>query len=140
MNVNEIFPSKYLKASDLKNSEYTVRITNWSIEKLGEDSKLMLQFAGAKKGIICNKTNADTLTHLYGPDTDEWIGKEITLYPAMVKFGATMTEAIRMRAPPQKKYRPIDGPPPSQQRVATPLPAQAPMNGAEDLDAEEIPF
>lgn len=99
MNVNDIFPSKYLKASDLENQERTVRITEWSIEQLGDESKLLLTFSGVKKGLICNKTNADRLAHLYGPDTDGWIGKEIVLYPEMVNFRGKVTEAVRVKAP-----------------------------------------
>ena len=114
MNVNDIFPSKYLKAADLNNQEHSVRITEWSIEKLGEDSKLLLQFSGHKKGLITNRTNADSIAHLYGPDTDGWIGKEIVLYPEMVNFGGKVTEAVRVKAPLRKpmqtKVPPMNGP------------------------------
>ena len=110
--VNDIFPSKYLKAADLNNQEHPLRITNWSIEKLGDESKLLLSFSGAKKGLITNKTNADRIAHIYGPDLDGWIGKEIVLYPEMVNFGGKVTEAVRVKGSMRKSSHVTTGLPP----------------------------
>lgn len=130
MNVSDIFPSKYLKAADLNNQEHSLRIVGWNIEKLGDESKLLLSFSGAKKGLICNKTNADRIAHLYGPDTDGWIGKEIILYPEMVNFGGKVTEAVRVKAPLRKSTHVTTGLPP----------AGSPVYNDSHMPDDSIPF
>jgi hypothetical protein len=99
MELATIFPSKYIKAADLKGHEPTVVIARAEIEKLGEDSKLVLYFQGKEKGLVTNRTNADRIAYLYGQDTDDWIGKEIVLYTDMVNFQGKVTEAIRVKPP-----------------------------------------
>lgn len=99
MELATIFPSKYIKASDLQGHEPTVVIGDAKIEKLGDDQKLVLYFQGKEKGLVCNRTNADRIAHLYGSNTDEWIGKEITLYTEMVNFQGKVADAIRVKAP-----------------------------------------
>src|SRR6185437_8452532 len=97
MELATIFPSKYLKASDLQSREVTVKISRAEIEKLGDDSKLILYFDGKNKGLVTNKTNADRIAHVYGNNTDDWLGNEIILYPDMVNFQNRVVEAIRVR-------------------------------------------
>jgi hypothetical protein len=99
MELNTIFPSKYLKADDLKGREPTVVIASAEIEKLGNDSKLVLYFQGKEKGLVCNRTNADSIAYLYGTNTDGWIGKEIVLCTQMVSFQGKVGPAIRIRPP-----------------------------------------
>ncbi len=102
MELSSIFPSKYLKAGDLKGREPTVVIASAEIEKLGDDDKLVLYFQGKDKGIVCNRTNADRIAYMYGQNTDAWIGKEIVLYTEMVNFQGKVTEGIRVK-PPAKR-------------------------------------
>jgi arabinogalactan endo-1,4-beta-galactosidase len=117
MNINEAFPSKYLKASDLGGSEPTVTISHVTVEEVGEtDRKPVIYFAGKEKGIVLNKTNATNIGDAYGPDTDEWTGKKVTLFTAWVDFNGRSVEAIRIRpAKAQAKPNPqfTSGPPPA---------------------------
>lgn len=99
MELNSIFPSKYLKAADLQKKQITVIIDSAEIEVLGEDRKLVLHFKGKDKGLVCNKTNANRIAYTYGQDTDSWIGKEIILYSELVDFQGRTVEAIRVKAP-----------------------------------------
>ena len=102
MNVNDIFPSKFLKATDLKGRHVTVTIADCVMEQLGDNRKLVLYFEGKDKGMVCNRTNADRIAYLYSPDTDNWIGKAITIFPDMVNFQGKTMEALRVR-PPEKR-------------------------------------
>lgn len=102
MNINDIFPSKYLKASEFEGRSIPAVIERWEIEALGDERKLILYFQGMKKGLVTNKTNADRIGHLYGPDTDDWIGREIVLYCDMTNFQGRAVEAIRVRGPERK--------------------------------------
>lgn len=106
MNIHELYPSKYVKAHDLGGLDVTVTIRELRIEEVGaqdnREARPVLYFAKATKGLILNKTNAVTIAALYGPETDDWPGKAVTLYPTRVRaFGAVHpTIRIRDRRPP----------------------------------------
>lgn len=97
MNINDQFPSKYLKAADLNGGEAVVTIKDCVMETLGEDRRPVLYFAGKEKGVVLNKTNATNISDAYGGDTDEWVGKKVVLYTAYVDFQGRSMEAIRIR-------------------------------------------
>ncbi len=77
MNINEAFPSKYLKASDLDGKNVTVTIKSAELEEIGFDKeqKLVLSFVGTDKSMVLNKTNATTA---------ECMAKKLTIGPASV--------------------------------------------------------
>ena len=128
MNINDAFPSKYLKASDLQGRTISVVMSRVEKEDIGKgEKKLILYFQGKQKGMVLNKTNANNISHLYGPDTDDWEGREITLFEAMVDFQGKTVPALRVRGP-QPKDKPI--------RQA---PVQAPKPEPDDME-QEVPF
>ncbi len=131
MDINTVFSGDTLKAADLQGHEPTVIISAVTMKKFDNGNKLVISFEGKKKTLVCNKTNAKRIANVFGSNTDQWIGNEITLYTDQVDFQGGLVDAIRVKAKRQA--------PQQQQRVATPLPAQAPMNGAV-LDDTEIPF
>lgn len=98
-NVNDAFPSKYLKATDLKGRKIQADIDRITTEKVGDDSKPVVYFAGKEKGLVLNKTNAMTIAAGYGPEFDGWLGKSIFLYSAKVNFNNQMVDSIRIELP-----------------------------------------
>lgn len=100
MNANEMFPSKYLKASDLGEHTPIVTIESVSVESLGseeeKENKPVIYFEGKEKGLVCNKTNWNTVMGLFGDETEDWIGKKIKLVTAEVAFKGKMTLSIRI--------------------------------------------
>jgi hypothetical protein len=124
MNINEAFPSNYLKSSDLQGNTPTVTMSHVTTEKMGDDNKLVLYFHGKEKGMVLNKTNANNIASLYGPETEDWQGKKITLAVAWVDFQGRSVEALRVRPPANGK------PAPKQ---------EAPAREMADMD-DEIPF
>lgn len=106
MNIEEAFPSKYLKAADLKGSRVNVKIDRIECETVGDDSKVILYFQGKEKGLVLNVTNKNMVVDLYGPETDDWSGQPITLYEAMVQYQSKMVPAIRIAGPPRASARP----------------------------------
>lgn len=136
-NVNDLYPSKYVKASDIGRNRPTVTIETWRIEKMaGEtgENKPVIYFVGKEKGLVLNRTNAQIIESFLGSDIDRWVGKPILLYVAKVPFQGRMTDAIRVDMPPQQTTRP---PQPS-----TPKPAPAPQPPVDDFQAsdEDVPF
>jgi hypothetical protein len=150
MELSSIFPSKYVKASDLKGREVTVVVARAEIEKLGDDNKLVIYFQGRDKGLVTNRTNADRIAYLYGTNTDGWVGKEIILYVDLVSFQGRTVEAIRVK-PPMQRAVPTRQAPPQGQRVVTTRdgyelatgnkhPNAPTDDGDGDLPRDEIPF
>ena len=106
MNIDNEFPSKYLKSADLDGEAIKVKIKEVVKEMLktqkGEEEKLAIYFVGAKKGMILNKTNAYTIKTAYGPDTDDWIGQTIELFAMPVEYQGRMVDGLRVRVPKKK--------------------------------------
>lgn len=131
MNINDQFPSKYLKASDIPEDEnLIVTMVNVTVEKLGQeedqDVRPVLYFEETEKGLVLNKTNSETITGLYGPETNDWRGRKIALYATEVAFKGKQTMAIRIRL-----KKPKDAP------AATPAPASPNSTDDNDPFAEE---
>lgn len=103
MNINEAFPSNYLKAADLQGRTITVKIKHVTTERLGDDDKLIIYFEGKQKGMVLNKTNANNLAFAFGPETDDWQGAEAQLYPTMVDFQGRSVEALRLKPVPMRR-------------------------------------
>lgn len=101
MNVNDLFPSKYLKAHDLGGKAFTLTIRAATLEELGygaeKERKLALAFDGATKLMLLNRTNAMIIASMYGPETNGWIGKAITAYSARIKAFGQWHDALRIK-------------------------------------------
>lgn len=138
MDLNAVFGGDTLKAADLQGTEPVVTISKVERKVFDNGAKLIVQFRGKKKALICNKTNAKRIAHLHGQETDDWIGRDVTLYVDMVDFKGDVVEAIRIKAAPRKapaddqRSAAMDDRAVSSARVA---PATAPA----DMD-DEIPF
>jgi hypothetical protein len=116
MNINDAFPSNYLKASDVA-SDTNMLISHITQETVGQgrdaDQKPIIYFHGMAKGLVLNKTNATTIAKLYGPDTDQWKGKAITLYATEVEFQGETVMAIRVRLRAPSAGVPSEAPSPT---------------------------
>lgn len=139
MKLNEAFPSNFITSADLNGKDVVVVIEEVKMERIGQgrdaEDKLLLTFRGKKKGLITNKTNAKTIGKLYGDDTDDWIGKAITIGPREVEFQGDMVWAIRvsLRAPASAA--------PAAQPAATPPPSTpCDETGAPVPEEDSTPF
>lgn len=140
MNINEAFPSKYLSAADLGDKTPIVIIAGFEMIELegdhGTEVKPFITFEKTKKGMILNKTNANAIQDLYGPDTDAWLGKAIKLVVARVDFQGRRVSAIRIDPPDRTTTAP------GMREQAPPAPpkmvAQVPPGHPDFQD--EVPF
>lgn len=103
MNVNifdtSLFP--YIEGQNLVDKMMTLTICKIQTEKMkdhkGRDAeKYVLYFRETKKGLVLNKTNAKRIAILYGCQTGEWDGKQITLYAEEVKAFGEIHNAVRV--------------------------------------------
>lgn len=103
MKLNEMFPSNLLKAQDVTDAggEMPVTISKIELKEFdtdggGKERKPIIFFANDKQ-MVCNKTNGTTLGEMFGQETDDWIGKSITLIVQNVDFAGKSTPAIRIK-------------------------------------------
>lgn len=84
MNIfgTSLFP--YLEGLMIKDRPVTMTIKNVINEKVtsqrGTEIKTTVHFEERPKALILNKTNAKQIADFFGGETDDWIGKKITLY------------------------------------------------------------
>lgn len=147
--LNDLYPSKYLKAADIEGHEPVVTIESVSVEELGQgeekDTKPVLYFAGKDKGLCLNLTNANTIALLFNSDnTDDWMGKKIKLFVDIVAFKGKATKAIRVKNGEPLPVKPGATAKPSQTAKETIPPAHVtgPATGNQwpnDLNMDENP-
>lgn len=134
MNVNEQFPSLYLKSTDLAGQMVKVQISDVKNEEIGTDRKMIMYFVGKQKGMVLNKTNAKTLAEQFGDETDNWIGAQIEVFAMKVDFQGRMVDGLRVRVPPQpRKTAPATAPVGNTRAVAA-------QSAAAEIMDDEIPF
>jgi hypothetical protein len=96
-----MFDSKWLSVGDLEGSERVVTIEKVEAGMVGEgkdaERKPVVWFEGERKPFAMNKTCAKVTAGLYGRDTEEWIGKSLTLYPTTTEYGGDTVPCIRIR-------------------------------------------
>jgi hypothetical protein len=101
--VTDFFPSNYLRCPDLNGDTRIVtidRVETAEFENDGRKQKKPVVYfkeAGIKP-LVCNKTNMTAIAlATKEEDSDNWGGKQICLFPDLVSFKGTTTEAIRIR-------------------------------------------
>lgn len=103
MDIDAVYPTKYLKAADLQGRNVTVTIERVETEEIGfgrdKESKAVVYFHKSKRGLVLNITNKNAIKAAYGKETNDWIGKQLVMFPAMVDFAGDTVESIRVRAP-----------------------------------------
>src|SRR5262245_12210589 len=139
---DDLFPSKYLKAADLKGRPLVVEIQEAPTETFktaggGEDRKTVLHFRGGRvKSLPLNMTNWDAVADIAGDDTDGWPGTKIEVFPTTTEMKGKIVDCIRIRPPAQREFAPAAAP-------RRPSPQTAAGNGGAagrgEMD-DEIPF
>lgn len=126
MNYRTAFGS-FLKFDDLQGKAARLTIEEVRTEEIngdhGKEKKLVARFVGKDKGLVLNRTNADSIAEIAGSeDTDDWHGVQVVLYPDKTKFGGKTVDCIRVRAP----------------QAAKPKPAPPPVEEDADFDTSEF--
>jgi hypothetical protein len=100
-----LFPTDYIKHVELQGQDVTLTIAKVDLEDLQlrgtskKKRKGVLSFKETPKKLVLCRENGETLKKLYGRDADEWIGKQVTIYPdPNVMFGPNKVGGTRIRA------------------------------------------
>ena len=103
MDFDKLYPSRFLKAGEFAGRDVTLTVSAVRLEELegqkGKQMKAIVSFSETKKELVLNRTNGLCIRAMFGRETDAWVGKRVTLYPAPIDFGDTNI-AIRVRGSP----------------------------------------
>lgn len=103
MDYEKLFPGRFLKSADLDNRDVTLEIKAVRAEDIDGKPKAVVSFQGTKKELVMNRTNAEAVKLMFGRETNDWLGKKVTIYPVTIPDpfnpGGT-TRAIRVRGSP----------------------------------------
>jgi hypothetical protein len=111
MDFDQLYPNRFLKAGEFQGKDVTLVVASVKLEELGEGkekkAKAILTFERTPKQMVLNRTNGECIKAMFGRNTDDWIGKPVTFFPATIDdpFTGEKTLAIRVRGSPA-----IDGP------------------------------
>ncbi len=111
LSISDLFPSRYLKPSDVGENDLMLTIERLTIEEFGrgdrKENKPVAYFRETDKGLVLNKTNATTIARLYGDKCANWVGKKVALYVTEVSYQGTPMLGIRVRMrPPSQPQQP----------------------------------
>jgi hypothetical protein len=110
LTYDQLFPSRFIKAGEFGGKPVTLTIKSVAREELeSEDGsaqfKAIVAFAETARQWVLIKTNAQCLVAMFGPDTDDWIGKRVTLYPEHDASGLSDSGlCIRVKGSPDLKH------------------------------------
>ena len=97
--VDESFPSKFLKAEDLKGNQLPVTVVAVQDEEITSGKiKPVMYCQEVIKGIVLCKTNARKLAVVFGTGKyADWKGKTALMYSALVPYQGSEVPAIRFK-------------------------------------------
>lgn len=111
LSYDQLFPSRFIKAGEFGGKPVTLTITAVEMEELEkedgtEKNAPIVSFKETKRQWVLIKTNAQCLLAMWGPNTDDWVGKRVTLFPERDASGLSDSGlCIRVKGSPD-----IDGP------------------------------
>ena len=151
-NINDLYPSNYVRASDLEGKPHRVYLRRVVVAEMGKsrDKVPVVFFSHYREGIpwdklpeapkafVLNATNRDNITARYGTAYEEaWPGALLELSPREVQFaGKTTTGLLVMPVDPPTQ--PPPAPPSEPERLAAEMNAEpSEMPGAHlELEGE----
>lgn len=95
----------WLKGDDLEEGERTIVTIKSAEEQTFQDGKKqpVLEFLELDQKLSLNKTRVKKCVELLGTDTEEWIGKRISLYPTPTQYNGKDFMSVAIAAPPKGK-------------------------------------
>jgi hypothetical protein len=132
VDLTNVFPSKYLKVSDVAGGQQTVIMSSVRMEQMQQTGqKPVLYFQGMEKGLVLNQTNLKAIAGRYTHHSDKWVGQPIVLFTTWETIQGSQMEVLRCR-PPSDRDLPGRG---------TTTFQSGPQGGAQGADrSDDIPF
>lgn len=97
----------FLKVADLKKDDgsfarLTVTIESVEPNEYQGRKQLVLKFVGKEKKLGLNPTRWKTMAAMFGPETNDWVGKEIKIYvdPTVTNPEGAVVGGVRIQYDP----------------------------------------
>lgn len=110
MHYRQLFIGDYVQATEFEGRTPTWTISRIEIRDLPslkhegeEQSKGVIFFSDFPRGWVMNRTNGECLAAMFGPETDAWVGKRVTLRAEEVQVGPKKDMGIRVVGSPDLK-------------------------------------
>lgn len=105
VSYSELFPGRFVKADLLNGREVTVTVASVNVDDLPTEKgtvekRGIVRFRETERALVLNRTNAECLKAMFGPELAAWEGKRVTLYPTKARLGPETVDAIRVRGSP----------------------------------------
>jgi O-glycosyl hydrolase len=102
--LNQMFPSKYMNASDVEDGDITLTVKAVKQEMVGSganaSNKWVVQFRETDKRLIISKTHGAAIVKQLGDDSDFWTGQSLTFTLSTTSFGSETVPCVRIRPRP----------------------------------------
>ena len=100
-----LYPSRYVKAVDLKGAAVTKTISAVYLEEMeGVDGqkkvKVIVHFSDSQKMWVVPRTCGEALRVMFGNKPKKWVGKRVTLFSKKVDSFGEEVDAIRVKGSP----------------------------------------
>lgn len=135
MTLDELYPSKWLKAADVMARPILATIEGYEIVELEEGENKPVLHLKDSKSLVLNRTNAATIASFLGNDIDLWKGHQIVLFTMKVNFQGRFVDSIRVREP--KRQAPAAAPRPAPR---PPQPTAPPAEKDASFENSDVPF
>ena len=97
---DDLYGTRFLSAAEVKKPVTAIieRIDEESFARPGEATrtKKVLYVHGGKKGIVLNKTNANSLASAFGKTFPAWVGQRVTIKAEPTTFAGKTTMGLRL--------------------------------------------
>ena len=100
-NIFDLFPSRYYRGEHLTTEGVLLTVKVVKVEPIaaGPDQEQLpvVYFNEDPRGWVLNKTGVRQLAAAWGRETDEWSGREVTLYQSRTTFGGDEVACVRAK-------------------------------------------
>lgn len=86
LSYDQLFPGRFIKAGEFGGKDVTLTIERVYVDGLETESgatekRAIVAFKETQREWVLIKTNAQCLVAMWGADSDDWLGKRVTLHP-----------------------------------------------------------
>lgn len=111
MNINQMYPRRYLSAAQMLGHVRTATIDRVVQEEAFGEMKAVIFFEEESQGLVLNRTNGNNLAALFTPETDTWSGKQVVLWGTTMDFKGREIPTIKVTLPEPGQTTPLPGTP-----------------------------
>jgi len=97
MKASDFIGSRYLSAADVDGQPIDGEIVEVGSERCGTDrprNRLIIKLDSCAKPIVLNATNTTELKSAWGDETDEWLGKHVSVGTHKVRFAGKQVDGL----------------------------------------------